>query len=180
MKKKIWIITAIMAMSMSVFTCCTKTKEKEDKQVEQSQTEEAKKLANMEDTIVVLCDSKVNNDVDAFLTLFESMKGLMRSVVTENDYFAGISANYKEECGDNIQWNYELTEKVEADEEKRKSYEESLETFGNKAAISQAYDIKAKVKLEGSKGKKEYDLEMSVGKIGEKWQIVNFGETLLQ
>ena len=36
------------------------------------------------------------------------------------------------------------------------------------------------VHLKGNKGTKDYEVDIAVGKINENWQIVNFGDTLLQ
>lgn len=199
MKKKVILLGVVWMLSASAFVGCgkdnetdkgsnTKTEET-DAKTEKSdsnsdnadtKTQDGAELSTYQEVLDVLCESKINNDVDAFLDLFDYMRGMMKSVVTEDDYFSTIAKGYKETCGDNITWNYEITGAVKADDEDIASYQDTITTFGSSAEIGEAYNITATVHLKGDAGTKDYDLEVAVGKVGDKWQIVNFGETLLQ
>lgn len=184
MKKRAILLGVVWVLSASSLVGCAKDNETtvktQEKDSENNKKHDPSKLQSYQDVLDVLCESKLNNDMDAFLNLVDYMRGMMKSVVNENGYFATISEGYKKECGDNIKWSYEITGAVKAGTEDIAGYQDTIEMFGGEATIDEAYDITAKVHLKGDGGSKDYDLEVSVGKVGDKWQIVNFGETLLQ
>ena len=194
MKKKVILLGVAWMLSASALVGCGKdadSSKKSDSKTEQSdkktedKSEDAKSdgstdLSSYQAVLDVLVESKINNDSDAFLDLFDYMRGMMKSVILEDDYFAGISEGYKEACGDNITWNYEITGAVKAGSDEISSYQDTITTFGSSATIEEAYNITAAVHLKGDAGTKDYDLEVTVGKVGDKWQIVYFGGTLLQ
>lgn len=184
MKKRAILLGVVWVLSASSLIGCggaeDSTAKVQEKDSEKDKDHDPSKLQSYQDVLDVLCESKLNNDMDSFLNLVDYMRGMMKSVINENDYFATISEGYKKECGDNITWSYEITGAVKADAEDIANYQDTIEMFGGEATIDEAYDITAKVHLKGDSGTKDYDLEVSVGKVGDKWQIVNFGETLLQ
>ena len=186
MKKRAILLGVVWVLSASALTGCGSAEDSTEKvqekstEKEQEKSTDPSKLQSYKDVLDVLCESKLNNDVDAFLNLFDYMRDMMESVVTEDDYFSTIAAGYKEACGDNITWSYEITGAVKADAQDIADYQEGIKLFAASASIDEAYDITAKVHLKGDSGSRDYDLEVSVGKVGDKWQIVNFGETLLQ
>lgn len=191
MKKKILIFAMIAAVGIVSAAGCGKkssktvnkpsaTAEPEEDLLDNSDKVITQDLSTYEKTMDILCESKVNADVEQFLDLFHYMRGLMESVVTEEDYFNKIAEGYKDECGENITWTYEITRLDAVTGEALEVYQETVQTFGGKAKIDEAYDMEAAVHLKGDKGTKDYELEIGVGKIDGFWQIVNFGDTLLQ
>lgn len=193
MKKKILIFAMIAAVAIvSAAGCGRKSSKTANEPSAAAESEEEEDLLDSSDEVItqdlstyekvmdVLCGSKVNADVEQFLDLFNYMRKLMRSVVTEEDYFNKIAEGYKDECGENITWTYEITRLDAVTGEALEVYQETVRTFGSKAQIDEAYDMVAAVHLKGDKGTKDYNLEIAVGKIDESWQIVNFGDTLLQ
>lgn len=178
MKKRLLCMGTALLLGMSVMTGCGK---------EEKSYEEAKKLKNAEDTVIVLCDSKASNDMDEFLSLFEYMESLMKMVVNgdENEDgvndFEAISNNYKEECGSDFTWEYKIKKKTDiTDEKKLEEYTENTAVFGNEEEVTKACDITAEIHLEGDKGEMDYTLEITAGQVDGKWQIVTFDDTLLK
>lgn len=185
MRKKAIVLGVVWMLGASSLAACGQDKDDVSKQQESEESEEKEHdpsaLQSYEDVLDVLCQSKIDNDVESFLNLVDYMRATMESVITEDDYFSTISAGYKEECGGNITWDYEITNIEESTDEDIASYMETVELFGgNKMEVKEAYEITAQVHLKGDSGNKDYDLELAVGKVGDKWQIVNFGETLLK
>lgn len=191
MKKKILIFAAVFAVATaSVAGCGKKSSKTNDKPVATAEADEdlldnsdeviTQDLSTYEKVVDVLCESKVNADVEQFLDLFHYMRGLMRSVITEEDHFNKIAEGYKEACGENITWTYEITRLDAVSGEGIEVYQDTISTFGSKDQIDEAYDMEVSVHLKGDKGTKDYEVEIAVGKIDENWQIVNFGDTLLQ
>lgn len=171
----------MLLLSVCVVSACSKKDNTDKKNTKkESNKKVAKELADYEDLMEVLCESKVKNDVDEFLTLFDYMKSLMSSVVTEDDTFAKISEGYKQECGEDLEWSYKMKEANKIPEESLKEYQEIIQVFGSDGNISEAYDLVAEVEIRGNKGTKEYMVTFTAGKIGDKWQIVNFDDTLMQ
>lgn len=181
MKKKAIVLGVVWVLGASSLVACGDKGETSGTQETEDKKRDPSVLQSYEDVLDVLCQSKLDNDVESFLNLVDYMRETMEGVITEDDYFSTISDGYKEECGDNITWSYEITDAVASTEEDISSYLETVELFGGeKMDIEEAYEIKAQVHLEGDSGEKDYDLEIAAGKVGDKWQIVNFGETLLQ
>lgn len=187
MKKGFLLAGAAVLLSVSALTACGSEKEETKKEAQKDPYEEAKKLKNPEDPIVVVCDSKASNDIDKFVSAFEYMESLMKMTVNGdadedgvND-FEAISKAYEEECGEDYTWEYEIVDKTEIEDEKKlEEYTENAQIFGGEDEVTEAYDMTADIHIEGKKGKKDYTLEVTVGKIGGKWQIINFDQSLLE
>ncbi len=191
MKKKILMFVTVFAVVVASAAGCGKkssktnespvaTAEPEEDLFDNSDEVLTQDLSTYEKAIDVLCESKINADVEQFLDLFHYMRGLMRSVLTEEDHFQKIAEEYKETCGENITWTYEITRLDAVSGEGMEVYQDTISTFGSKDTIDEAYDMEVAVHLKGNKGTKDYEVDIAVGKINENWQIVNFGDTLLQ
>lgn len=179
MKKRILSLLMVLVLGCVSVTACG-GEEKTKKETVTKSIDEAKKLTSYTDVIDVLYYSKINNDLDAFLSMFKYMEALMRSTVTENDHFAGIKDTYKETYGDDIAFTYEVTEYEKASAEDTQSYKETVELFGGIAEFTEAFNLKAVVTVKGSKSKADLDLDIAVAQVNGVWQIVNFGGSLLQ
>lgn len=173
MKKRLVLLMLVFVLGcMSVVGCGADTKAKD--------IDEAMELTEYTDVIDVLYYSKINNDLDAFLSLFTYMQALMRSTVTENDDFAAIKDTYAATYGDDITYTYDVTKYEKSSDENIQSYKQTVELFGGIAEFTEAYDLEAVVTVKGSKSEADLDLDISVAQIDGVWQIVNFGGTLLQ
>lgn len=185
MKKKIiiYITMLVMSLSLSLLSGCGKEKKPSDSQTEEQNNSKdelvkARMLEEYKDTVLVLCDSKANNDLSEFMKLFGYMEGLMKSVVTDEE-FSQIIERYKKECGEDFEWSYEIQKEEKVSVEALKDYQELIQTFGSSEELTEAYELTVQVRLKGSEGSMEEMAEYTAGKVGGKWQIVNFNETLL-
>lgn len=164
-------ITAVLLVMAMVFTlsACGNSKSGGNK--------ESDKYGGVID---VLCEAKINADLDKFMSVFGSMETLMREVVTQ-DILEQTKATYEESCGDNLKVSYEFKEENKVDSEKISDYEDTVSMFGDKSKLSEAYDLTVDVKVKGGKGDYDYEMTLSVGKTEDnKWMVVNFDDTLLK
>lgn len=166
--KKLTAAVVLAAMSLSLVACGgSKESEKED--------------VKYGGVIDKLCESKINADIDTFMTLYGSMGDLMESVVSQ-EVLDETKKTYADACGDNLKVSYEIEEETEATEEDLKGYEETLTLLGSETDLKKAYDLVVDVTVTGSKGSYDYEMILSVGEEAEdgEWIIVNFDDTLLK
>lgn len=165
--KKITAVLLIMTMGLTLAACGN------------SKSESKKESDKYDGIIDILCESKINADMDKFMSVFGSMENLMREVVTQ-DVLDQTKATYEESCGENLKVSYEFKEEKKVDGEKISNYEDTVSLFGDASKLSEAYDLTVDVKVKGSKGDYDYEMTVSVGKTGDKWMVVNFDDTLLK
>ena len=165
--KKLTTIFLVLAIGMSLAGCDV---------LKSSKSKEAEKYDGIIDT---LCNSKVEADLDKFMSLFGSMEELMRNVVNQEVLDKTQNA-YKEECGDNMEVTYKIKEEEKVDNEGISNYEDTLEMLGEGEEISEAFDLTVDVSVKGKKGTYDYEMTLSIGNVKGKWIIVNFNDTLLK
>jgi len=176
MKKLKKIIAVVLAATMCVSMAACGAK---SNSVKKEKEEISKDYSDYNNAINVLCDSKVNGDLEQFMTLFGNMESLMRSVVTQ-EVIDETKANYTNACGDNINVEWNITDKKEANEEEIAEYQDTVELFGEEGTIEEAIDLTVDVNAKGDKGSYSYEMTCSVGKVNGKWLICNFNDTLLK
>ena len=87
---------------------------------------------------------------------------------------------YQESCGDKMTYSYEIKDEKQVSDDDKSSYQDTIEMFGETGTISEAYDVTVDVTVKGKKGSYDYEMNLSLGKVGDKWMIVNFNDTLLK
>lgn len=165
--KKLTTIFLVLAIGMSLVGCgdSKSAKNKEDEKYD--------------GIIGTLCNSKVDADLEKFMSLFGSMEQIMRDVVTQ-EILDKTQDVYKEECGDNMEVTYKIKEEEKVNDENISNYEDTLEMFGEREEISEAFDLTVDVTVKGKKGTYDYEMSLSIGNVKGKWVIVNFNDTLLK
>lgn len=140
--------------------------------------------ANIEDyekPVQTLCEAKQDGDFEQFIELFGPLKSIMQSLGAElEDSFNEMVNNYKSTCGDDYKFSYKIADKKDLDEQGLQEAEELLSTFGTAAKVTEGYELQVEVTVKGKKDTVKKDLNVSVGKIDNKWYIINFDPTLLQ
>ena len=170
LSKKIRKISSVLLMAVMVFSLAA---------CGSSKTEKVKKSDKYGGIIDTLCESKVNADVDEFMTMFGSMQSLMEQVVTQ-EVLDNTKNTYQESCGDKMTYSYEIKDEKQVSDDDKSSYQDTIEMFGETGTISEAYDVTVDVTVKGKKGSYDYEMNLSLGKVGDKWMIVNFNDTLLK
>lgn len=117
-----------------------------------------------------------------YKTMMKAYPKFMKEQFDEQveDYYDGevdelmemLTDDMKEEYGKKVKLSYKVTDKEKLDKDEVKDLQESFKwRYDEKVKIKEAYVLELEMKIKGSEGKDEEDVEMTVIKIGSDWYL---------